>query len=152
MQKDRDLHSLAAEFFRVFSRTEYALKASGFNNGDGVAEANWTKFAVAVETFLRNPSAPEVQEAIDYILNEPPKKQFIANGLMEWRDVVPSTNSQADTLFQYIRRIRNNLFHGGKFNGRWFAPERSERLMRAGLVVLNAAVEQQPDVRHAYHG
>lgn len=101
---------------------------------------------------MHNPSAPDLKEAIDFILNEPPKKQFIAGGVMEWRDVVPSTNSKSDTLFQYIRRIRNNLFHGGKFNGHWFAPERSERLMCAGLVVLKAAVEQEQDVRDAFHG
>ena len=148
----QDLDALAAEFFRVFSRTEYALKASGFNRGDGPAEANWTTFAAAVETIVDSPSAPEVKEAVDFILNDPPKKQYIASGLMEWRAVKPDTNSQADALFQYIRRIRNNLFHGGKFNGNWFAPERSERLMRAGLVVLNASVEQEPNVRKAYHG
>lgn len=152
MPHDQNLHSLAAEFFRVFSRIEYALKVSGFNNGDGPAEANWTKFADAIEGFVSMSSSQETQEAIEFILKEPPKKQFIVGGVMEWREVKPSTNSQADTLFQYIRRIRNNLFHGGKFNSYWFAPERSERLMRSALIVLTAAVEQELKVREAYHG
>ncbi|WP_339409688.1 hypothetical protein [Pseudomonas sp. EA_35y_Pfl2_R5] len=146
------LHQIAADFFRVFSRTEYALKASGFNNGNGPAEANWGNFARAVEAAIGSPSTPELRQAIEYILNEPPKKQFIENGLIEWRDTAPQTNSNSDALFQYIRRIRNNLFHGGKFNGHWFAPERSERLINASLIILQAAVEMEPSVREAYHG
>ena len=152
MLHNEELYALASEFFRVFSRTEYALKASGFNRGDGPAEANWATFALAVEAFIANPGATEVSEAVEFIFREPPKKQFIDNGEIQWRDIKPSTNSRADELFQYIRRIRNNLFHGGKFNGRWFAPERSESLMKAGLIVLLASVEAEARVREAYRG
>lgn len=151
MPHDQALHKLAAEFFRVFARAEYALKASGFNRGDGPAEPDWRAFAVAVEEFISNPPTQELQQAVDFILKAPPKKQFIVNGLIEWKEVKPSTNSQADTLFQYIRRIRNNLFHGGKFNGHWFAPERSECLVSAALVVLRAVVDHESRVSEAYH-
>jgi len=152
MPDDGELHALAAELFRVFSRTEYALKASGFNNGDGPAEANWGQFARAIEGFIARPPSPKLREARDFILREPPKKQFIVDGRMQWRDVVPNTDSNADALFQYIRRVRNNLFHGGKFNGDWFAPERSKQLITASLALLEAAVEAEPQVREAYHG
>lgn len=152
MPHEQDLHHLAAEFFHVFTRTEYALKASGFNHGDGPAKANWALFAGVIEAFVENPTSEEIRQAIEFILNDPPKKQFIAKGLIEWKDVAPTTTSRSDALFQYICRVRNNLFHGGKFNGHWFAPERSERLMNASLVVLRAAVEQEARVREAYHG
>jgi hypothetical protein len=152
MMQDQELNLLAAEFFRVFARAEYALKASGFNQGNGPAEPNWTKFAVAIEAFIANPPNEKIRQAIEFIMNEPPKKQFITDDIIEWREVKPSTNSQSDALFQYIRRIRNNLFHGGKFNGYWFAPDRSERLMRAALTVLSDAIEQDSKVREAYHG
>jgi hypothetical protein len=152
MAPDQTLDHLAAEFFRVFARVEYALKAAGFNHGEGPAVANWTAFAKAIEPFVETPPSEDVRQAIAFILAEPPKKQFVSNGLVEWRDVAPATTSRADALFQYIRRIRNNLFHGGKFNGHWFAPERSERLMMAGLVVLREAVACDPRVREAYHG
>ena len=149
---DQALNVLAAEFFHVFARMEYALKGSGFNRGDGPAEPDWTAFAVAIENLIDTPPSEEVRNAVDFILKAPPKKQLIANGLIEWKEIAPSTNSRSDALFQYIRRIRNNLFHGGKFNGHWFSPERSEHLMRAGLTVLKAAVEREPSVRSAYHG
>ena len=42
-------HNLAKELFHVFSRMEYSLKATGYNNGDGAAQANWRKFALDIE-------------------------------------------------------------------------------------------------------
>lgn len=152
MTDNNDLDALAAELFHVFSRTEYALKASGFNNGDGEAKANWQSFAKAVEALIANPPSSDLRAAIDFILSAPPKKQMIIDGVITWQVVEPSTSSQADKLFQYVRRVRNNLFHGGKFNGHWFSPERSAPLLKCSLIVLRAAVEVVPKVRKAYHG
>jgi len=146
------LDDLAGELFRVFSRTEYALKASGFNDGDGEAKANWKKFAFAVEAVITNPPSPAVQEAIDFFRNTPPKKQVIVGGVIQWELSEPQTNSGADKLLIYVRRVRNNLFHGGKFNGHWFDPERSEPLLRHSLTILTACVESIPSVRNAYFG
>jgi hypothetical protein len=146
------LDELAGKLFHVFSRTEYALKASGFNNGDGAAEANWKSFALAVESLIENPPSAELQIAIDFFFNAPPKKQVIVSGVIKWDISEPQTNSRADKLLIYVRRVRNNLFHGGKFNGHWFAPERSEPLLRHSLTILSSCVEFVPSVRVAFHG
>lgn len=152
MSHDADLHKTAVQFFQVFSRMEYALKASGYNNGDGAAEANWKKFALAISPSVNSPPSGEISEFITFLLNEPPKKQFIVSGVFVWRDIAASTGNTADDLFVYIRRVRNNLFHGGKFNGHWFAPERSEKLMGASLAIMCWAIELDPNVQAAYHG
>ena len=152
MSHQPNLDALASVFFHAFSRAEYALKASGFNNGDGPAEANWKSFASSVEVLIANAALPELKEAIDFFLNSPPKKQVIINGVIQWDVSEPQTNSKADKLLIYVRRVRNNLFHGGKFNGRWFEPERSELLLRHGLTILRACVESTPSVKEAYHG
>ncbi len=152
MAQHRQLDDLANRLFYVFSRTEYALKAAGYNNGDGPAEGNWQRFALAVEGLIANPTSPELREAIDFILNAPPRKQMIVGGNIQWALLEPNTNSSADKLLQYVRRIRNNLFHGGKFKGHWFEPERSEPLLRHSLVILSAVVEAAPEVREAYDG
>lgn len=146
------LDDLAADLFRVFSRTEYALKASGFNNGDGDAKANWRNFALAVEGVIANPLSPKLQKAINFFLSAPPKKQVIVGGVIQWQVSEPQTDSPADKLLIYVRRVRNNLFHGGKFNGHWFEPERSEPLLRHSLTILTTCVESVPSVREAYHG
>ncbi len=146
------LDGLAGKLFHVFSRMEYALKASGFNNGDGEAKANWRDFALAIEAVIANPPSPALQEAITFVRNAPPKKQVIVGGVIQWEISEPQTDSAADKLLIYVRRVRNNLFHGGKFNGHWFEPERSEQLLRHSLTILTACVESLPSVRDAYHG
>ncbi|WP_210191581.1 MULTISPECIES: hypothetical protein [Rhodomicrobium] len=145
-----NLDDLANKMFRVFARCEYALKAAGYHRGDGKAEPNWTAFAAVVENVLADPDREDLKEAIAYILNQPPKKQVIRNGMLEWSDEPPQAASQADLILLYVRRVRNNLFHGGKFNGRWFEPERSEQLLRHSLVILDACATGCSDVRYAY--
>jgi len=152
MAPSSHLDDLAGHLFHVFSRTEYALKASGFNNGDGEAKANWRNFALAVEYLLANPSSLALQEAIDFFFNAPPKKQVIVGDTIQWQVSDPQTDSPADKLLIYVRRVRNNLFHGGKFNDHWFEPERSEPLLRHSLTILTACVESVSSVREAYHG
>ena len=152
MARHQHLDDLAGKLFHVFSRTEYALKASGFNKGDGAAEANWRNFALAVEALIANPPSPDLQGAIDFFFNAPPKRQVIISGVIQWEISEPQTNSRADKLLVYVRRVRNTLFHGGKFNGHWFDPERSEPLLRHGLTILTACVESVPSVRDAFHG
>jgi len=152
MTKHQHLDELAKELFQVFSRTEYALKATGFNNGDGPAEANWRNFALTVEDLIANPTELELKDAIAFLFNAPPKKQMIKGGLIKWEKSKPHTDSRADELLIYVRRVRNNLFHGGKFNGHWFSPGRSEPLLRYSIVILNACVNRTPLVYEAYHG
>ena len=150
---DNELNKIAYDFFLVFSRMEYALKVSGFNNGDGVAKANWYKFATHqdIENFIANPPTTEISEAIDYIIGNPPMRQSVKNNILGWETVVPDTKSNADKLFQYIRRVRNNLFHGGKFNGNWFEPQRSESLIKNSLIILHAVIKCEPTINDAYN-
>jgi hypothetical protein len=145
------LDQLADEMFRTFARFEYALKAAGFHNGDGDAQPNWRAFAESVADVFENPSASELSDSIRYILEHPPKKQVIANGLLAWSVSEPCTDLKSDRVLLYVRRVRNNLFHGGKFNGRWFEPQRSERLLRHCLTILDACVDASKDVNDAFH-
>ncbi|TCT10824.1 hypothetical protein [Paralcaligenes ureilyticus] len=147
-----DLDLLAGKLFQVFSRTEYALKAAGYNKGNGPAQANWREFALAVEDLIASPATKELQEAIEFLFTEPPKKQMIVNERIQWVASEPETSSRADCLLTYVRRVRNNLFHGGKFNGHWFAPVRSKALLHHSLTILTACVGSVPKVREAYYG
>lgn len=144
------LNQLAINLFRKFARFEYALKAAGFHKGEGDAEPDWLRFALSIDQELTSPQSDEVRTAIDFLVNQPPKKQVIKNGLLDWKESKPSTISKADLVLIYLRRVRNNLFHGGKFNGRWFAPERSEALLRHSLVILSACLQASPDLSEAY--
>lgn len=149
---EEPLNRLASELFRTFSRMEYSLKATGFFCGGSEAKADWRRFASSIEAKLSNPDTDELREAIEYILHNPPKKQVTKDNLLAWSDAPPDANSKADLILLYVRRVRNNLFHGGKFNGRWFAPERSHELLRCSLIILRACLEAAPQVAAAYNG
>jgi hypothetical protein len=144
------LHRQAAEMFRLFARFEYALKAAGFHNGHGDAKADWRAFAESVNGLFDSIDDPALGEAVDYIRRHPPRKQVIRNGVLDWGDGAPDTDLEADRILLYVRRVRNNLFHGGKFNGRWLAPQRSEELMRHSMTILHACLEASPAVRKAF--
>ena len=145
------LDHLRSDMFKTFACFEYALKAVGFHYGDGPAKPNWISFAESVTDLFERPTDQDFKAAVEYILNHPPKQQVIKDGLLDWSDVAPNTALRSDLVLRYVRRVRNNLFHGGKFNGRWFAPERSEQLLRHSLTVLHACLRASQDVGDAYY-
>ena len=57
-----------------------------------------------------------------------------------WQDVNNCTKN-ATSLFRHIRRVRNNLFHGGKFGGNWLEPDRSKLLLTYSLMILNELIK-----------
>jgi hypothetical protein len=146
-RNSRDLDELAFKLFHKFARIEYALKAAGFHYGEGEAKPNWDKFASSVNGALERDSA--ITEAIEYMIKNPPKKQMIRNQLLVWE--VPTPNaSKIHEIILCVRRVRNNLFHGGKFNGYWFKPERSEELLLHSLSILDACLRASPDLKKAF--
>lgn len=58
-----------------------------------------------------------------------------AQNKIVWQKV-ENNDKSVQALFGHICRIRNNLFHGAKFNDTWFDPERSTILLEKGLLVL----------------
>ncbi len=98
---------------------------------------------------LSNQNA-ETAGAIQYYLTHPPKKQVLVDRVLSWSTQLPDHQSQADLVLRLVCRVRYNLFHGGKFNGHWFEPQRSEELLYRGLLILRAVVSGHSKVREAY--
>lgn len=144
------IDALSYEFFREFARYEYCLKAVGLRHNTKEAKANWDMYANEVKDVLEKPKSPLLQEAIDYFLTHPSKKQIIKKDILDWDDTPLEERVLAKKIFILIRRVRNNLFHGGKFNGNWFEPERSELLMNYALIILRACGESHAKVSEAY--
>lgn len=150
MARNDRLNQLSLEVFREFARCEYALKAAGFRSGGNNVSADWRAFADTVDPQLAHPRDPDVAAAIDYLLRHPPKKQVLRGGQLAWDDTPPQSASHADLVLAYVRRVRNNLFHGGKFNGHWFEPQRSTELLAHSLCILRYVVQANERVREAY--
>lgn len=147
-----ELDELAHRMFRQFSRFEYALKAAGHRPLNGDAIADWRDFASGIDAELseRIQQDPQLKEAVDYIVTRPPKKQKVKDNQLVWRAAPAGGANPADDLLIYVRRVRNNLFHGGKYSRDWLDPERSEPLIRHSLTILDACLELSDRVRAAY--
>jgi hypothetical protein len=147
------LDQLAAQFFREFSRMEYALKATHYlrtgRNRD--AQADWVTFGDKINDSLMNSKDDKVKRAVRYMLDSPPKKQVVNSGSLEWEDTPPTASTEAAKVLLSVCRVRNNLFHGGKFNGKWFDPGRSGPLIEHSLTLLRASRTFEKDVTEAYN-
>lgn len=144
---------LAYEFLGTFARCEYALKRSGFAKGSAASvEANWDAFAVAIDWHFRRSTDHAFKAAANFLLTEPPRKQVLRNGRVDWKESPPKENlPKAQQVLLMVRRIRNNLFHGAKvWSPEYGNRERDIKLVEAGLVVLKQCASLNQEVRMAY--
>ena len=147
------------KFFLIFSRFEYALKSAGFLCTDSyeAARPDWNKFSdrIASDLTTRKKEYKELANAIDYLNNKPPRKQIVKplpNGKKElsWKKIKITPNVNATlSLIESIKRIRNNLFHGGKFP---FDPDFDIPLINHATTVLKHLLELDAvsDVKRHY--
>ncbi len=142
--------NLLFEFFVVFSKFEFALKNSTFLKGDErTAEPDWECSARSLRNSFKSSVNPILQEACDYLLSNPPMKQVMVDGKLAWSTTGPNGSlSEVERLLVLVRRVRNNLFHGGKFSAEAFEDTpRQERLLRSSLIVLAECLRLDNDVR-----
>ncbi len=126
---------LVFKFFTIFSLFEYALKKTGFRQGnERSVEADWEAFAKEIHDDFDPSASPELQRAVSYLLTHPTKKQILDGGNLVFvkTGVVSHSTIWLATL---ISRTRNNLFHGGKF--RYDRP-RDPELIESCLTILEA--------------
>lgn len=145
-----DLNRDAYKLFSRFSRLEYALKASVYYKTDDkkFVKTDWNKFILKNKDKLQKCISEEsVAQSVNIILEKPPKKQRLCDGKIEWVHVDASQGSDLKNLICYIRRIRNNLFHGGKFFDNWNAGGRAHNLIKAANCIINSIVKVDPDVQ-----
>ena len=146
---------LACEFFYVFSRFEFALKASGFvHSQNGVASPYWDEFAKSIDEKHKLEKLPseDFQKSVEYFFSNPPKKQIVKEGKLEWKEVGESelpTNFLK--LLALVRKVRNNFFHGGKFpSGPVHGSERDEFLLEYSLIILKECLELNKGVKRIF--
>ncbi len=142
---------LVLEFFVAFSRFEYALKQAGFladkrspiareQEKDRDAAADWDAFAAHLETTYQQDESAPLADAVGYLLSQSPRKQVAGhNGRLFWRNA-PINDTSLGKILILVRRVRNNLFHGGKAASYIRDPTRDTRLIESCLIVLNSCL------------
>ncbi len=142
------------DFFIILSRFESALKRTenySFINNNKVFP-NWNKLTSDIKTIFDKNKYEELRDAVDYILEHPPKIQSINNGVLVWIErQLDEDLPQTVQLSLYIRTIRNNLFHGGKFVG-VYEPDvsRNYLLINSSLIILNEWLDLHEALRSKF--
>ncbi|QDP01814.1 hypothetical protein [Thalassotalea sp. PS06] len=133
-----DLDRLALEFFKLFSSYEAWMKENGY-----VSEGRWQTIRLDWQRTIDEKlchifaiAEAEIGESIAILIHRSPKKQVIVNRVIKWEEVTYES-IDARNLFDSIRRVRNNLFHGGKYAGEWRRPDRVRELLASSVEVLS---------------
>jgi len=141
-------------FFITFSRFEFALKASIVyaRTVGNYVDPNWDVFTNTIQNNFDPAKNQELQDAVDYILQHPPKKQSLDNGSIIWVDRIFVDNiTDVKKIDLHIRDIRNNLFHGSKFNGNFQADtSRDKKLLDSAMIILDEWLNLEPNVANLF--
>lgn len=102
------------DFFIYFSRFEYALKRNDCSKErqNGSVKAEWKKFS---EKYKDDILSPIVEESLSFFEQNSPRKKSGKEDT-EWIDLELQNISDHQKVIIYIQTVRNNLFHGDKFD------------------------------------
>ncbi len=151
------LHTLVAtlppsaiELFCVVMRFEFVLKEDGHCRRGRYGEAlpDWDDFATnrMGDAFFADVVKRDIAPTLR---SQPPSVQIATDEMrLDWDVTAPPANVKE--LFRAVRRVRNNLFHGGKSG----TPdhERDALLIVDALSVLWLALETDSDLRNLFDG
>ncbi|MFD9901937.1 hypothetical protein [Mesorhizobium sp. NPDC059025] len=149
MSKANHLPARGDELLRVVTRFEYALKENGFGKSgkNGEVGVDWDGFAnkALKATFLKKVRDENIAPTI---LAKPPSKQILAGQTLAWENATPPVSVQ--DLMAAVRRVRNNLVHGGKSGNR--DSDRNNTLVAEAIEVLLEALRSDSDLRYTFEG
>jgi hypothetical protein len=145
------LSDAAMKFMVTFLRFEFALKEDGFCHKEGKAEVDWG----TVTKTLGDKFYSTVRKcgAAKTVMQRPPKQQIAYDHKLGWEVRDPPANCH--DLFEAVRRVRNNLVHGGKSGDPETVhgdPQRSEKLIAEAQWIVEQALCEMPDVRARFEG
>lgn len=145
---DSDYHKLASTFLLVFSRFEFALKAIGYADNQGTfLVVKWRKFADDNNCAFD----PSQNDTADYLplITSPPSRQTKVGDTLRWEGEPARNPPDADLrwLLEMVYRVRNNLFHGGK----WPREEpRDKDLIEASMWMIAKCIELDANLNSSY--
>ena len=139
--------------FKVMMRLEFALKENGFcvkakTSQYVYAQVDWCKFNEYLgEEFFCKVKRLRIARVL---IHSPPQRQIADDtGHLDWKK---TTNSVSDTgdLMIAVRRVRNNLFHGGKHGDP--DGDRNGDLICDALRVIDYILQHDPDLQRSFEG
>ena len=103
----RHLHmpaDLACELLAVFSRMEYALKATRYaSENEGRVTASWDRFANDIDEASGQVTDEGFTVAMNYLLTQPPRMQIRQDGILTFEDRVIDENHWPPRTCAWLR-------------------------------------------------
>lgn len=136
-----DLRDLIFRFFYRFSRFEFALKKADFlrdHTPGARADPGWPDF---VDQFH---AEYELCEAAKGLIEANPKREIVGpdGHSLTFKNVSAGAND-LDHVVTLARTVRNNLFHGGKYDSEgWDSPARVRKLVELSIRVLDELADR----------
>lgn len=131
---------LTISFFFIFSRYEYALKAAGKVGNNDPAEPDWGHVEKAIRTMDAS-QRERVERSAGILIQDPPRRQVYRDGQLQFVPAGPA-GDHATNLVVSLKRVRNNLFHGGKYVPDGVAlSARSRELVQCAVAVLTELLQ-----------
>jgi hypothetical protein len=135
------------EFFAVFSRFEFVMKENGFvQRGQDRAHPDWDRFARETASSLRIAPGSDAAAAVEYLSGDPPLVQMRN---LSWQMAPLEGQTRVEQALHAVRRVRNNLFHGGKHTPH-SPPGRDEKLVQCSRSLIYACLEQDDNLSAAF--
>lgn len=129
--------NLIFTFIKRFIGLEVKLKRLGYFKKSikkKNVEVDWTSFESDYREIILN-LANKQDDSTRYIIENPPKKMCVKNNVITFDRSV--TEDHVKELMISLRAIRNNLFHGGKFDGEELSgSERNIKLLKSAISVI----------------
>jgi hypothetical protein len=135
---------------KILMRLEFALKDAGYvvAGQRQAAEVQWDRYA---NEKLGSAFWSKIKGATSAaaLIETPPKRQVVdQGGNLAWEEAGAVESVQE--LVGALRRVRNNLFHGGKSGDP--DAERNARLYAASLYIIDQILREDDIVRTIFTG
>jgi len=134
---------LVFEFFEKIARFECAMKFGRFcrKGSNGIAEPDWKGLIKEAGPKLSKFDSADVAKAMEYLTTCPPKVQVYDDGRASFQAQALDGADKGSQSLAAAKRVRNNLFHGGKHTGHKDEEERNDELLRHAALVIDKAAE-----------
>lgn len=85
-------------------------------------------------------------------MDKPPLKQVLKDGVLDWKSTEEENVPLLLKLILSVRRVRNNLFHGGKFPSvNLEDPGRNADLLESSIVILEGCLLLNDRVKELFY-
>ena len=142
---------LVFDFFWAFTTIECAMKHAGIHKtreGSDAIEANWEQFETDL-VYYGTERSLKFRQAARSLQGFRVQRLELINNKPGWKPVERRGMGDVEFTLYLLRLVRNNLFHGGKYE--FGAPadqvERDTAIIRSALAVLDQCFEQHPRVK-----